>query len=91
VAVAQIVVGAAQLKLSNISAVPTGPGSTSITINFTAPGNPPLLTFTLLGSPTLNGEFTTIPGAVITGSGGSYQATFSTTSATEFYIIEETQ
>jgi hypothetical protein len=91
VAVAQIVVGAAQLKLSTISAVPTGPNSANITINFTAPGNPPLLTLTLLGSSTLNGTFTAVPGAMITGSGGSYQATVSATSAVQFYIIEETQ
>ena len=91
VAVAQIVATAGQFKLGGIAAVSTGPGSATITLNFTAPGNPPLFTFTVLGSSALNGTFSPIVGAIITGSAGSYQATFSTSSSPEFYEIEETQ
>jgi len=78
-------------KITSISAVPSGSGSTSITIDFEASGNPALTSFTLLGSSTLNGTFTAVSGANFTGSSGVYQVTVSTTSSPEFYKIEETE
>jgi hypothetical protein len=90
-AVAQVIVTPALFLASSATFVSTGPGSGNVTINFTAPGNPPLLTFTLLGSPTLNGHFTAISGVAFTGGSGAFQATFSTSATAEFYIIEQTQ
>jgi hypothetical protein len=59
-----------------------------VTISFTAPGNPAPSAFTLVGSSTLNGAYTAVAGAVITGGSGAYQATFSNCS-TGFFKIEQ--
>jgi hypothetical protein len=89
---AQVILTATSVfKITSISAVPSGSGSTSITIDFEASGNPALTSFTLLGSSTLNGTFTAVSGANFTGSSGVYQVTVSTTSSPEFYKIEETE
>jgi hypothetical protein len=89
-AVAQIFIAPTGITIGSIGVVSTGPGTSTLTLNFTVPGNPPLLTLSVLGSPTLNGTYTPVAGASITGSGGSYQATFPA-SATGFFKIEETQ
>jgi hypothetical protein len=88
-AVQQLIVGAVAFKAETATAVSTGPGSASITINFTAPGNPASSAFTIMGSSTVNGTYTAVPGAVVTGSSGSYQATFSVSSSPEFFVIKQ--
>ena len=89
-AVAQITVSPPPLMITSVASVSTGPGTSTLTLNFTVPGNPPILTLSVLGSPTLNGTYSPVPGASITGSGGSYQATFPV-STTEFFEIQQTQ
>jgi hypothetical protein len=91
-AVAQIILSSsvAAFTITGITAVPAGGGCSDIMISFTSPGNPATNAFTVLGSSSLNGPFTTVSGATITGSSGSYQAAL-TACATEFFKIEETQ
>ena len=86
-AVAQLIV-TSPLKITGITASATA-GSTTITITFTAPGNPASSDFTLLGSTTVNGAYTPVSGAAITGSSGTYKAVAVSTSPTEFYKIEQ--
>jgi hypothetical protein len=76
------------LNITGITASRTTTGCANVTISFTASGNPAPLAFTLVGSPTLNGPYTTVAGAFITGSSGVYQATFSSCS-TGFFKIEQ--
>jgi hypothetical protein len=87
VAVAQVVV-MVPIVITDIVSVPTGPGCANVTISFTAPGNPAPSAFTLVSSPKVNGTYTAVASAVITGSSGAYQASFSNCS-TEFYQIEQ--
>jgi FlgD Ig-like domain len=87
VAVAQLIV-TIPFAITSITAVPTGAGCANVTIHFTAVGSPPSTAFTLVSSPALNGTFSPVSGAVITGSSGSYQATFSNCT-TSFYEIEQ--
>jgi hypothetical protein len=89
VAVAQIIVSPPSFTITSIGVVSTGPGTATLTLYFTAPGNPPLFTLSLLESPTLNGLYAPVDDATITGGAGSYQATFSV-SSTEFFKIELT-
>jgi hypothetical protein len=88
VAVAQVIVTPPVFKIASITAVPTGSGCATVTINFTAPGSPAPSAFTLVGSSTVNGTYSAVTGAVITGGSGTYQAVFSNCS-TEFYKIEQ--
>jgi hypothetical protein len=86
-AVAQVVVSPTTFIITGISAIPSSPGCSAITITFTASGNLLPSWFTLLGSPTVNGAYTPVGGASITGSSGTYQ--FAVTScSTMFYMIE---
>jgi hypothetical protein len=57
------------------------------TIKFTGDPGDPASAFTLVSSGTVNGSYTPAAGASITGSGGSYTATASATSALQFYRI----
>ncbi len=84
-AVENIVVSA-PFKITGITAVPTTPGCSTVTITFTGPALA-ASAFSVYGSPTVSGTYTVVAGATITGSAGSYQAVFSNCS-TEFYVIE---
>lgn len=84
-AVAQVVIPTV-FKITGITSSPTTPGCATVTISFVAPTEP-ATSFRVIGSPTVNGSYTTVSGATITGSAGSYQATFSNCS-TMFYMIE---
>jgi hypothetical protein len=87
VAVAQVVVPL-PFQITGITAAPTGAGCANVTITFTAPANLPPSAFTLVGSSTVNGAYTAVAGAAITGGSGSYQAAFSNCS-TGFFEIEQ--
>ena len=92
VAVAKVIVTAAlpAVQITSVSAVPTGAGCATVTINFTGPTALPVSSgFTVVGSPTVNGTYSAVTGVVISaGSGpGSYVATFSNCS-TAFFEIE---
>jgi hypothetical protein len=84
-AVAQVVI-TAPFKITSIKAVPTGGGCSSVTISFTGPSLP-ASSFQVMESSTVKGTYTAVGGAIITGSAGSYQATF-TNCSTEFFVIE---
>jgi hypothetical protein len=86
VAVAQVIVTPV-IRVTSITAVPTGSGCATVTINFTARGISASSVFALLGSSTVNGTYSAVAGAVLTGSSGTYQFTFSNCS-TEFYKVE---
>jgi hypothetical protein len=77
----------APFTITGITASPTGSGCASVTITFTAPGNPLSSAFTLIGSPTVNGTYTAVA-ASITGGSGVYQAAV-TNCSTVFYQIKE--
>jgi hypothetical protein len=85
VAVPQLIV-AAPLTITGITASPTTPGCSAVTITFTAPGYPPASAFTLVSSATVNGTYTDV-GASITGGLGVYQAAV-TNCSTAFYRIK---
>jgi len=86
-AVATIVVPV-QFIITKITASPTTPGCANLALDFTAPGNPAPSTFVVIGSATVNGTYTPVPGVLITGGLGSYQATFSNCSPM-FYKIQK--
>jgi hypothetical protein len=91
VAVAQVIIGApsSSLKITSISAVPTTSGCATITITFNGSTTLPVGTsYQLVGSSTLNGTYTPVTGAVMSGSSGAIQVTF-TNCSTEFYEIKE--
>jgi len=90
VAVAQVIFPGppGALTITGITAQPTGSGCSTVTITFTA-SSLPATAFTLVGSSALNGTFSAVTGAAISGSAGTYQATFSNCS-TQFYEIEQT-
>jgi hypothetical protein len=74
--------------ITGITATPTGGGCALVTITFTAAGNPSSSAFQVVGSSTVNSGFAPVGGAVISGSGGTYQAVL-TNCATQFFMIEE--
>lgn len=76
----------APLAITTITAAPVGGGCSTITLNFTAPPTLAPAAFTVLGASAVNGTFTPVTGATITGGAGLYQATF-TSCATQFYQI----
>jgi hypothetical protein len=86
-AAAQVTVMGA-IRITGITAVPSTAGCADVTISFTAPGNPAPSAFTLVGSSKLNGTYTPVAGAILTGGSGAYQAAFSNC-ATEFFQIEQ--
>jgi hypothetical protein len=59
----------------------------TVTVNFTGSPSDSPSAFTLLSSAAVNGTYATAAGAVITGSGGSFQATVPTNGPTQFYRI----
>jgi hypothetical protein len=81
-------------------AVPTPPYITSIavsgnlevggavTINFTAGPTDPASAFTLISSATVNGPYTPVSSAMITGGSGSYQARAGINGSVQFYQVE---
>ena len=92
VAVAQMIVTASlpAVQITGINAVPTGSGCSTVTISFTGPSALPVSeSFHLLGSSSLNGTYLAVIGAVVTGTSGAYQFTF-TNCSTEFYKVELT-
>ena len=86
------------LETLHVLAPPSPPQITSIsrsgnnvTIHFTGPAADPASAYLLLSSsvvPNFNTSFTTNAGAVITGSGGVYQATLTTTASAQFYRVQ---
>jgi hypothetical protein len=91
VAVAQMTVsGLTLINITGISASRTSPGCATVTITFTASGNPAPSAFTLVGSSTINGAYRAVAGVVITGASGVYQATFSNCSTGFFKIVQGT-
>ena len=60
----------------------------TVTIKFTGGASDPASAFTLLGSGTVNGAYSSAAGASITGSAGSYTATVPTNGAMQFYRIQ---
>ncbi len=87
VAVAQVTVPT-PFTITGITASRTTPGCAVVAINFTAPGNPAPSAFRLIGSASVNGIYTVVAGATITGGAGTYQATV-TNCSTEYYQIEQ--
>jgi hypothetical protein len=57
------------------------------TISFTGASTDSASAFTLLSSPTVNGTYSPAVGAVIKGSGGSFQATVPTNGQMQFYRV----
>ena len=62
--------------------------SGTVTINFISAASDQASNFTLVSSPTVNGVYSSAAGASITGSGGSYQATVTTSDPVQFYRIQ---
>jgi hypothetical protein len=58
------------------------------TIHFTAGATDPSSAFTLVSAGVVNGTYLPAPGAVITGSGGTYQAIVATSGSAQFYRIK---
>lgn len=77
------------LAVTNITARPNGGRCEIVNINFTAPGNPALSSFILLGSTNVRGPYQPVPSGPVTGSAGAYQVSTTNCSALEFYRIEE--
>lgn len=85
---AENIVVSAPLTITKITSVPTGsPGCATVTIAFSGPSLASTA-FNVYESSSVNGTYTPVAGAVITGSSGSYQAVFSNCS-TEFYVIKQ--
>jgi hypothetical protein len=62
---------------------------TNVIINFTAGASDVAADFTLIHSGTVNGAYTNVNGAIITGGSGSFQATAAhTNSSPQFYRLE---
>ena len=59
----------------------------NVTIHFTGPNTDPASAFLLLGGTVVTG-ITNNTGATITGSGGSYQATLSSSASAQFYCVK---
>jgi hypothetical protein len=57
------------------------------TISFTGAASDSASAFTLLSSPTVNGTYSSAAGAVIKGSGGSFQATVTASGQRQFYRV----
>jgi hypothetical protein len=86
------------LEIIHVLAPPSPPQITSIsrsgdnvTIHFTGPASDAALAYLLLSSsvvPKLNTSFTTNTGAIITGSGGVYQATLTNNATAQFYRVQ---
>ena len=76
----------------SINAIPEITGLTvssgTVTINFISAASDQASNFTLVSSPTVNGVYSSAPGASITGSGGSYLATVTTSDPVQFYRIQ---
>jgi hypothetical protein len=89
-AVAKVVIGAATppgFTITGVAAVPTTTGCAAITISFTGMAVLPVSDkYEVVSSPTLNGTYSAVSDAVITGS-GAYFATF-TNCETSFYKID---
>ncbi len=62
-------------------------GST-VTIQFTGSPAAAASSYTLVGSPTVNGTFTTLAASVTSLGGGNFQATVAKSGAVEFYKIK---
>lgn len=75
--------------ITGISAVTVSPGCATVTITFTAAGNPATSALSVVGSATLTGTYTPVAGVSITGSNGSYQAVFVNCSTQFFEIAEQ--
>jgi hypothetical protein len=58
-----------------------------VTIHFTAASSDTASSFSVLSSPAASGAYTPVAGAVITGSGGTFQATFPASGQLRFYRI----
>lgn len=87
-AVAQIIIGATQFRITGITAVPTGSGCATVTITFVGLASLPISeSYHVVTSPTLNGVYVQDNEALISGSDGTYQATF-TNCSTAFYKID---
>ncbi len=92
VSLAQVIVtpSAPVIQITGITATPTGSGCATVTISFTGPSSLPVSeSFNLVGAPALNGTYSAVAGAVLSGSSGAYNFTFSNCS-TEFYKVELT-
>jgi hypothetical protein len=85
VAVARAIVQA-PFTVTRITSTPTAPGCAVVTIAFSAP-DLAASAFVLKGSATVNGLYTAVADASITGSSGAYHATV-TNCSTEFYTVE---
>ena len=59
-----------------------------LTIHFTGASSDPASVFVLLGAPAPQGPYSPAAGAVITGSGGTYQATIPASGTLQFFRIE---
>jgi len=85
-AVARIVVPTA-FAITSVTASPGSFGCAIVTITFTAPGNLDPPAFTLMGAATVNGAYTPVAGASVTGGAGVYQATATVCSSAQFFEI----
>jgi len=59
-----------------------------LTIHFTGASSDPASVFVLFSAPAVQGPYSPAAGAVITGSGGTYQATIPASGTLQFYRIE---
>jgi hypothetical protein len=87
VAAAQIVISGV-FEITNVTEAPTTSGCATVTLSFTAPGNPALSSFHVMAAPTVNGTYKTLSSVSISGSSGNYQAVF-TNCTTQFFIVEQ--
>jgi hypothetical protein len=90
VAAAAVLVTAApaHIKITGITAVPTTSGCATVTITFTGPSAlPGSESYRLVGSSTVNGTYTAVTDAALTGNAGTFQVTL-TNCSTEFYKID---
>jgi len=60
----------------------------TVTINFIGASSELASDFTLVSASTVNGVYSPAASAIVTGSGGSYQATVSTSDSGQFYRIQ---
>jgi hypothetical protein len=85
VALAQVSVQS-PFTITHITSTPTTSGCATVNIAFTAPNLSPSA-FALKGSPTVNGLYTAVAGAVISGASNAYTATF-TNCSNSYYTLE---
>jgi hypothetical protein len=91
----QVSAGLVTPSLGQLGYLPTPPSITSIsvkngtvTINFAGAPAAPTSSYSVVGSATVNGTYSTLSATVISLGGSNFQATLPTSGSTEFYRIK---